>query len=58
VNHLLPQRSATRRQCCTSTIPIYDVSRIQDYEDELEVQDTNVWTLQVQQVEQDWMIKN
>jgi hypothetical protein len=49
--------SAARRQCGTSDIPISDVSRIQNDEEELEVQDTNMWTHQVQQVEQEWMIE-
>jgi hypothetical protein len=45
------------RQRGTSIIPIFDVSHIQNYEEELDVQDTNIWTLQVQQVEEEWTIE-
>jgi hypothetical protein len=36
---------------------IFDVSHIQNYEEELEAQNTKIWTLQVQQVEQEWTIE-
>jgi hypothetical protein len=45
------------RQCGTSTIPISDTSCIRNYEEELEVQDTNIWAFQVQQVEQERTIE-
>jgi hypothetical protein len=45
--------SATRRYFGASTIPIFDSSCIQNYEEELEVQDTIIWAIQVQQVEQE-----
>jgi hypothetical protein len=45
------------RQCGTITITIFYASCIQNYEEELEVQDTNIWAFQVQQVEKERTIE-